>query len=1009
MSNIDSLEPIPLVGGISRQHDAAKPGTHVKDAINVVFDIRTGARKRPGTRLERKFSASPNADIDIEVWTYDAEDEYEIVLGSGGGSAILRIFRKDGAECDVTISAAAQAYMDLNDAGSVDLAFCPQTDYALVINRTVEAELTTTAAFDVERDRPTYASMVAFTTSLNAYVHIDTDTEDAEAGYYQYDYETYSYAHINYRTVSGGWSIPNGFYDDPAPYDGPQGFRQAFRRVQLTGFTGATWDDTAKTLDLSTSSVPAGFNDTAYPHRPGDQIYISGVGTAGAGLVGWQTITNKGSATLWTLGNSSAANGTAHANASDGCRIGRIVQVAIDFHSGAPATMHDVAEAIQVQLRAAGLHSACCAWVPQSVGGAFQVTSPWRGNNAAVYAPEAPDTDIYDLTQANHPFDASVWQGVNGSGGAAPDAQDTATPESRWTRVGAPSQALGQPDPDTMPIKIVRDPTDPEVFTVDVTDWTPRTAGTATNNPGVSILTTGQKITDAVTHDGRLFIFGGPYVCSSQVEDNFSFFKRHADIVVDSDPIDKKIPGRKRGAIKYAVSWNDVLVVFAASQFELSSGDLPLTPTSAVLNPSTSYEIGDIRPRHGAAQMFFCCTGGDYVEVFEYYYNDLRAASDAACVTRHVSDLIPSGTVRGMALVAQSQTLLVYQNTGTVYAYRWHYDGAEKVQSAWSKFEFDGGYRFAGISANQNEFVLLTENTAEYNVAVRATMRITIGSHGLVDGNPITFSESTTTPAVDGTYYVDVIDANTLDIYSNVGLTVPVAITVAGTVRHHVGDFFVERLSVSDTATPANGLQTWPYYPHVDRRLILQGSHAAGVTTFTLPNTPAVQSGSAQINGLGSTLNVMVLGSSWGANSGDVETLDYYGTTSVGIDGNYSTYPVIIGRYFESSLDPGRPYRRNSKGLPDLSGGLLVLGVAAAYQDSCSFRMTREHPGSIDMVKDFSNDVTPKTGTMRTLLGGDAEQSTWTISDVSAVEAVKPWNILSLQYDVEATPMSQTR
>ena len=1004
-NQFESLEPTPLIGGISQQEDSLRPETHVADMVNMVPDVRVGARVRPGTVFDRKFTMSPNADVLERFWPWAADESYHVILGRGGGSPILRIFRDGGNECSVTISADATTYLGLNSAGSANLHFCQFPEFGLIINSTVAAALTTTDSYTVERHRPTYRDTIAYSTTVNYYVQVDEDDAAADAGYYKYTPDTYTYSHINFPTITNPWSIHNGYWDDSGYY--PCGFRIAFRRVALAGVALGTWDDTAKTFTKTGAF-------SSYTWRAGDMIYIDSVGTAGAGLVGWQRI-SAATADAVTLPDASAANGTANANVTAAtygetniCRIGRQIDVVVDFSKVSVESMHDIAAEFTKAMRSAGAENACCAWISQSSGGNFQITGPWRGNNSAVYLPSAITGwgaafgASGDLTAANTPFNSTNAQFIAGTGGAAPDASDTATPESRWTRVAAPGQSSGKPSPLTMPLKVTR--SSANNFSVDVGPWVSRTAGNSTTNPGPKLLTEGKKIRDAAWHQGRTVLIGSNYIDSSTAKDPWDLFIADPTQVVDSDPINKTVPGGGRGELKYALPWNDTLVLFhEIGQFELSSGTSPLTPTSATLSPSTNYPTAALRPQAGSSQLFFASLDSDNLRVNEYAYNDIRAASEASNVTGHVPELMNTSQ-RAMALVPINQTLIIMPSTGqTLYVYRWHYDGTEKLQSAWTTFEFDEEYRFVGMDSSNTHFWFLVENTGVHSVS-SGNVTLTIASHGLSDGNSITLSESTTTPSVDGTKYVDVIDANTVNVYNDAGLTTPTNVTVGGTIRRNTGDFVLEKLSVSDTRT-ASG---WAYAPCMDRQLTLTGSYSGGVTTFTLPNTPTVLTGSAQLNGLGSTLNKVVLGPDFGASSGQVLDIASYTTTEVKVTGNYTSGEVLIGRYFDWQLQLNKPFPRNGRGRPNIENRIAILGLTVRHQSSFDYTVQCVQTNAVTRTRPFSSTAAA-SGSHRTLLGGFSDASTYTIKNTSDDTAVKPAAIVAAQFEIDHTPFSETR
>jgi hypothetical protein len=257
---------------------------------------------------------------------------------------------------------------------------------------------------------------------------------------------------------------------------------------------------------------------------------------------------------------------------------------------------------------------------------------------------------------------------------------------------------------------------------------------------------------------------------------------------------------------------------------------------------------------------------------------------------------------------------------------------------------------------------------------------------------------------VDGTKYVDVIDANTVNVYNDAGLTTPTNVTVGGTIRRNTGDFVLEKLSVSDTRT-ASG---WAYAPCMDRQLTLTGSYSGGVTTFTLPNTPTVLTGSAQLNGLGSTLNKVVLGPDFGASSGQVLDIASYTTTEVKVTGNYTSGEVLIGRYFDWQLQLNKPFPRNGRGRPNIENRIAILGLTVRHQSSFDYTVQCVQTNAVTRTRPFSSTAAA-SGSHRTLLGGFSDASTYTIKNTSDDTAVKPAAIVAAQFEIDHTPFSETR
>lgn len=453
----DALEyvpPIAPIGGISQQAPHVRFPHQVEDASNAVFNVADGASKRPGTWFVRDITALLPGDLyRLHPIDRDEEERYGVVYGADSGTTSLLIEELGGLNLSafVDITAAAQAYLDLNSPTADDLRLITVADSTFILNTTVPVGLTDSDAFQVDRTRPDYASLIAFTSTINYYLRTENDSLAAPKGYYQYVRGDYGYGHINLITLSGDWVSPTGFWDDSGKY--PAGFRIGFRRVALAGFTGGTWTAAARTL-LKTGAF------TGYTHRPGDMIYV----TSGTGwTAGWKRVASRDNNDQVTLesqsGLAGADNSNTACNDSDSkCRIGMEVEVSVDAVKLGLTDMHQIAAAFQSALRDQGAENACVAYVAHGTAGAMQITGPWRGDNATVYPPTAPTVaGVYDLSQASHPFDGTGNYGIYaGVGGAAPDAKDTATPESRWVRVAAPSQEEAKLDPATMPVQMKR-------------------------------------------------------------------------------------------------------------------------------------------------------------------------------------------------------------------------------------------------------------------------------------------------------------------------------------------------------------------------------------------------------------------------------------------------------------------------------------------------------------------------------------------------------------------------
>lgn len=988
MSVRTTIPTPPPISGVSQQPPHLRLPSHAAAAENAWFDVADGVGKRPGTEINRKFSSTPQQGLKLAVFEYAADERYLLTFNYSG-SPRVRAFRIGGNEATVSVSADAATYLG---TGSGVIRWVPIGSEGLLINPAAIAAVGTSDTYTVERTRPDSAAVLAYTAAASAYVRAERGDATYPAGAWQYTPGSLTYAHINFNTLTNPWSIHNGYWDD-ATYADPGGFRIAFRRLALTGFTGATF-----TTATGTITKTGAF--TSYAYRPGDMIYISG----GTGFsAGWFAITSRVSNDAITIaGGPGADNVDTAANSTDSdygetnvCRIGIEVVVSVHFKQKVEANeitdMHGIAAAIQNAMRAAGAANACCAWVPQAAGGNFQITGPYRGTGAVVYRPAASGiTGVAALAGTSgqpfdNPADAQIFVGT-GSLGASNDSEP---PLSRWTRVSAPNQATAKPTATTLPVRVRR--TAANTISVEASPWVGRIVGDGASNPAPALFTAGVGITAAALYRQRLFLFGGSHVAGSETGNFWNFYDTSTPTAVDSDPIDRTISGSGNASILRAATFrNGILLFTPAGQYELSGGDT-LTPSTATITASTSYASADVQPAAAGLFVHFATPQGQWSGVREYFFDDLRQASEASDITVHVPRLI-SGDIRAIATSPESRTSIVLAGPDDqLYCYRWFWAGNDKQQSAWGMWQFATGVLLLDIASSRNTLWILNENTGI--LAVSSTglgARLSIPSHGYTDGNAIYLSDSTTTPSINGVKYVDVIDANTVDLYDDALLSTPTSISSTGTVRWHTGDYFIEQMPLSRVSARSGE----PFSIHTDRQMRLTGTHSAGTTTFTLPSTPTVSVGSAQINGLGSTINSVV------KPDGTVLVPNGYTTTTITVSGDHSGVACVLGWQPTWSVTLTRPFIRESSGAM-IQDPLYIESVSVSYNDTRAATVRATQSLRVDRDRAISHAPSTSSGVLNTVLSGEASAMTVAIRDTGPGPAF----VTGVQYDLDHAPV----
>jgi hypothetical protein len=108
--------------------------------------------------------------------------------------------------------------------------------------------------------------------------------------------------------------------------------------------------------------------------------------------------------------------------------------------------------------------------------------------------------------------------------------------------------------------------------------------------------------------------------------------------------------------------------------------------------------------------VIFPCKSGNYTTFREYYVQPDSLLNDAADITSHVPNYIPSGYVQSE--VCNALDVLFTQSSGepsALYVYKYMWRDNEKVQSSWSKWTFDGDIIGFGV-IETDLFIVIKRN-----------------------------------------------------------------------------------------------------------------------------------------------------------------------------------------------------------------------------------------------------------------------------------------------------------
>lgn len=265
-------------------------------------------------------------------------------------------------------------------------------------------------------------------------------------------------------------------------------------------------------------------------------------------------------------------------------------------------------------------------------------------------------------------------------------ADDGATGGSgQWTEAPAPG-LLKDYDATTMPHQLVRNADG--TFTFSKATWTERLVGDDDTNPKASFAT--KKIKDVFFFKNRLGFVADENVIFSEASEYFNFWRTTVTQLLDSDIIDIGTSSTKVSILNNAVPFYDRLVLFAdQTQFTIQTTDL-LTPKTVSVQQSTAYTVSLLcDPVPVGRNLYFAFDRNDYSGMQEYFISPDTQFFDGADITAQVPKYI-KGNITKIAAADNEQVLVVQADgfTTGLYCYKYFFNGSDKLQSAWFKFDF---------------------------------------------------------------------------------------------------------------------------------------------------------------------------------------------------------------------------------------------------------------------------------------------------------------------------------
>jgi hypothetical protein len=319
-------------------------------------------------------------------------------------------------------------------------------------------------------------------------------------------------------------------------------------------------------------------------------------------------------------------------------------------------------------------------------------------------------------------------------------------------------------DATTMPHVLVRE-TD-GTFTFRKFTWSGRVAGDAITAPNPSFV--GSTIQNVNLFRNRLALLADENVILSAADAYDRFWPESVQTVVDSDPIDLSAGSRKINLLTSSLAFADVLLVFSRNgQFRLSGGNAiaaSLTPKTATITQITAFEMSQaVDPVIVGRTMYFPVPRGEYGGLREFFLPDASGpVPTSEEVTAAVPRFLPSDLSNLIATAAEEAVYAVSKSQPRrIYLYKFLFQGDNKLQSAWSYWEFNAGKSVIGIDLIESDLYAVVQ----YSDAVYLERIVT---------HP---------DAVDaGTTVEMLLDRKTTEASCSVALTTPSGLDVQSTI-----------------------------------------------------------------------------------------------------------------------------------------------------------------------------------------------------------------------------------
>jgi len=278
-------------------------------------------------------------------------------------------------------------------------------------------------------------------------------------------------------------------------------------------------------------------------------------------------------------------------------------------------------------------------------------------------------------------------------------------------------------------------------------EWAEQLVGDEDSNKQPEFI--GATITDLTVYQDRLVLLSGENVSMSVTSDFFNFWKKTVTTLLDDGPVGLSAISDKVNNLRYAAAHDNALVVFAdEAQFKIP-GSPAITPKNATMTETTTFKIQTkVRPAPAGNNLFFAIDSGSYTGIREFYTDSDVDSNNATAVTVAVERYI-EGQAKLLTSSTNLDKLAVLADADNIlYLYEYLWDQEERVQEAWSTWQFEDTLTILNVNFGPDKLNMLAYIGTELHtltISINTDTELVIGGDVYLDRRVAVTANTTAT------------------------------------------------------------------------------------------------------------------------------------------------------------------------------------------------------------------------------------------------------------------------